>query len=58
MQQVQCILTERGYGVGSTGVDGEFGSGTEAAVEAFQSDRGLDADGVVGHETWSALRSA
>lgn len=58
VQQVQCILTERGYGVGSTGVDGEFGSGTEAAVEAFQSDRGLDADGVVGHDTWSALRSA
>ncbi|MFC8430942.1 protein kinase [Streptomyces sp. NPDC057253] len=57
VQQVQCMLTERGYGVGSTGVDGEFGSGTEAAVEAFQSDRGLDADGVVAHDTWSALRS-
>ncbi|MEU0408992.1 protein kinase [Streptomyces griseorubiginosus] len=58
VQQVQCILTERGYGVGGTGVDGEFGSGTEAAVEAFQSDHGLAADGVVAHDTWSALRGA
>ncbi|WP_078959676.1 serine/threonine-protein kinase [Streptomyces sp. NRRL B-24085] len=58
VQQVQCMLTERGYGVGGTGVDGEFGSGTEDAVRAFQSDRGLSANGVVAHDTWVALRSA
>ncbi|MGW0418928.1 protein kinase domain-containing protein [Streptomyces sp. NPDC003015] len=58
VQQVQCILTQRGYGVGSAGVDGEFGSGTESAVRAFQNERGLDADGVVAHDTWVALRSA
>jgi serine/threonine protein kinase len=58
VQQVQCMLTERGYSVGSAGVDGEFGSGTETAVQAFQSEWGLDADGVVGHDTWVALRSA
>lgn len=58
VRQVQCMLTERGYAVGGGGVDGEFGTGTESAVEAFQSDRGLDADGVVAHDTWSALRSA
>jgi serine/threonine protein kinase len=58
VQQVQCMLTKRGYGVGSSGVDGEFGSGTETAVRAFQSDRGLDADGVVARDTWGALRSA
>jgi serine/threonine protein kinase len=58
VQQVQCILTQRGYSVGSTGVDGEFGSGTETAVQAFQSKRGLNADGVVAHDTWVALRSA
>lgn len=56
VQQVQCILTKRGYGVGSAGVDGEFGSGTESAVRAFQSERGLTADGVVAHDTWVALR--
>ncbi|MFF4056470.1 protein kinase [Streptomyces sp. NPDC001668] len=58
VQQVQCMLTERGYSVGSTGVDGEFGSGTESAVRAFQSERGLSADGVVAHDTWAALRSS
>ncbi|MFG2728300.1 protein kinase [Streptomyces canus] len=58
VQQVQCMLTERGYGVGSAGVDGEFGSATETAVQAFQSERGLNADGVVAHDTWVALRSA
>ena len=55
--QVQCMLTKRGYGVGSTGVDGDFGAGTESAVRNFQSDKLLDADGIVGHETWLALRS-
>ncbi|GAB2848266.1 serine/threonine-protein kinase [Streptomyces deserti] len=54
--QVQCMLTERGYNVGSTGVDGDFGPGTEAAVRSFQADKGLDADGIVGQETWAALR--
>jgi len=54
--QVQCMLTKRGYGVGSTGVDGDFGAGTESAVRSFQSDKLLDADGIVGHETWLALR--
>ncbi|WP_329244390.1 protein kinase [Streptomyces sp. NBC_01478] len=55
--QVQCMLTKRGYDVGSTGVDGDFGAGTESAVESFQSDKLLDADGIVDHETWIALRS-
>ncbi|MEU0029160.1 protein kinase [Streptomyces sp. NPDC006335] len=58
VQQVQCILTQRGYSVGGGGVDGEFGSGTESAVRAFQDERGLNADGVVGRDTWSALRSS
>ncbi|GAA3786898.1 hypothetical protein GCM10023083_23490 [Streptomyces phyllanthi] len=54
--QVQCILTKRGYGVGSSGVDGEFGPGTESAVRSFQADKGLAVDGIVGRETWVALR--
>ncbi|WP_367325074.1 protein kinase [Streptomyces sp. HUAS ZL42] len=56
--QVQCMLTKRGYGVGSTGVDGDFGPGTESAVVSFQGDKGLDADGIVSQGTWAALRSA
>ncbi|MFE9646113.1 protein kinase [Streptomyces sp. NPDC006365] len=57
VQQVQCMLTKRGYSVGNTGVDGDFGPGTESAVRSFQSGKELAADGVVGRETWVALRS-
>lgn len=35
--------------------DGKFGSQTRAAVVAFQRERGLAADGIVGTMTWQAL---
>ncbi|WP_419996215.1 protein kinase domain-containing protein [Streptomyces boninensis] len=54
--QAQCMLTRRGYSVGSAGVDGEFGKDTVAAVKKFQNAKGLDDDGQVGPLTWSALR--
>lgn len=54
--QVQCTLTKRGYSLGGDGVNGDFGTGTESAVRAFQGAEGLPADGVVGHGTWVALR--
>jgi peptidoglycan hydrolase-like protein with peptidoglycan-binding domain len=38
-------------------VDGSFGRNTESAVRAFQREAGLDDDGVVGPETWAALRT-
>jgi len=56
--QVQCMLTKRGYDLGSTGVDGDFGTGTETAVQNFQNDKGLTANGIVARTTWVALRSA
>jgi hypothetical protein len=58
VQQVQCMLSKRGYSEASTDPAGEFGSGTQAAVQTFQSDRGLRANGVVRPDTWSALRTA
>jgi N-acetylmuramoyl-L-alanine amidase len=37
---------------------GSFGTGTSAAVSAFQARRGLWIDGIVGPDTWRALVSA
>nr|VFJ57474.1 MAG: Lysozyme family protein [Candidatus Kentron sp. FM]VFJ57711.1 MAG: Lysozyme family protein [Candidatus Kentron sp. FM]VFK11532.1 MAG: Lysozyme family protein [Candidatus Kentron sp. FM] len=35
--------------------DGIFGAGTEAALRAFQAEKGLDVDGIAGRNTWQAL---
>ncbi|WP_143589959.1 peptidoglycan-binding domain-containing protein, partial [Streptomyces africanus] len=56
--QVQCMLAKRGYDVGGTGVDGQFGKGTATAVRGFQRAKGLEPDGKVGPRTWAALRSS
>jgi peptidoglycan hydrolase-like protein with peptidoglycan-binding domain len=52
VKTVQYLVTAQGH---STGVDGVFGPLTKAAVEAFQSSRGLGADGIVGPQTWPQL---
>ena len=53
VKEVQRRLKQWGYYSGS--VDGVFGSGTKAAVVAFQKKNGLTADGVVGKATYQAL---
>ena len=53
--RLQELLRDIGYDPG--GVDGVFGPGTEGAVKGFQGDHELEADGVVGPATWSALVS-
>ncbi len=53
VRQIQERLQELGYDPGPS--DGIFGPRTEMAVLAFQADKGLSVDGVVGRETWGAL---
>ena len=58
VKELQTALSNRGYDLGSYGIDGDFGKATEAAVKAFQKDNGLTADGIVGEKTWEALKTA
>ncbi|WDZ82933.1 peptidoglycan-binding domain-containing protein [Micromonospora cathayae] len=49
---VQHLLTARGH---ATGIDGVFGSDTEAKVRSFQTAAGLTVTGVVDATTWPSL---
>ena len=51
---LQRRLAAAGFSPGA--VDGDFGSLTYAAVKSFQRSRGITADGIVGAQTWDALR--
>ena len=48
-------LAQYDSAIPSVTVDGVFGSGTAAAVRAFQRKYGLTVDGVVGRATWTEL---
>ncbi|HNT35294.1 MAG TPA: AAA family ATPase, partial [bacterium] len=54
--RMQNALREMGYF--SYTPNGNYGSKTEEAVRRFQADRGLTPDGIVGQETYIALKSA
>jgi hypothetical protein len=51
-REIQVGLNKPGY---SLIVDGEFGPLTEEAVIKFQTAQGLEADGIVGKDTWAVL---
>lgn len=55
VRTLQKNLRTLGYYNGS--VDGDYGSGTQAAVSAFQSANGLKADGVAGKATLNAIQN-
>ena len=48
-------LSQYDSSIPSVTVDGVYGSGTTAAVRAFQRKYGLDVDGIVGQATWTRL---
>jgi peptidoglycan hydrolase-like protein with peptidoglycan-binding domain len=53
VKKAQNALKARSYDPGP--IDGIFGAKTFKAVRAYQSDRGLTADGIVGAKTWARL---
>ena len=55
VRAMQGILIAWGCGCGPDGADGDFGANTEAALRCFQSEKGLDADGICGPQSWRAL---
>lgn len=57
VKYAQKLLQDRGYDLGKYGVDGDFGSATQAAVKQFQRDWGLKVDGIIGPQTWAMLKS-
>jgi putative chitinase len=51
--ELQTLLRAKGF---SIAVDNDFGAATELAVKQFQQQSGLTVDGIVGRDTWAALR--
>jgi peptidoglycan hydrolase-like protein with peptidoglycan-binding domain len=57
VESLQTVLTNSAPGLWNTtpqGIDGIFGSNTDASVRAFQTWARLEADGIVGQKTWTA----
>ncbi|MEO0455109.1 MAG: peptidoglycan-binding protein [Cyanobacteria bacterium P01_A01_bin.114] len=54
VRDLQQALVDKGFNLSA---DGVFGRGTQAAVKAFQSQTGLEADGIVGPKTRQILNA-
>ena len=52
IRTLQLLLRAHGHNLT---VDGMFGPATEAAVKAFQTSKGMTADGIMNSPTWSTL---
>lgn len=55
VRALQILLNGRGSKYNCGSADGIFGSKTDAAVRAYQKDKGLTQDGIVGENTMSKL---
>lgn len=53
VKALQIALTQRGYP--TNGIDGVFGSGTDAALKKFQTDNKLKVTGITDSATWKAF---
>lgn len=59
VKELQTALIQLGYDCGKAGADGKCGTGTVAAIRAFQGDHPpLVADGICGRLTWAAVDEA
>lgn len=52
---IQYILYKKKFFTSVSEVDGEFGPNTKEAVKEFQKNAGIEADGMVGKDTWYHL---
>lgn len=55
VRAAQFLLNGRDCSCGVWGADGDFGTATESATLAFQRRNELEADGIIGAQTWAAL---
>lgn len=53
VSKLQTLLTEKGYSLGK--IDGDYGNATFKAVQAFQTDNGLEVTGIVDTLTYEKL---
>ena len=55
VETLQALLLNNGYKLPKYGADSDYGSETETAVKQFQKDNSLEADGIVGKNTWNKI---